>query len=131
MGKNSQATDLRDHVYGVLGLTNTSIIPDYAKDDVQLYHDFVSGMLQDIGRVEWLRYSGKGSFERNTAMPSWMPNFPGMSLSRGMTYFGYNKPADQDIFPGIDSCPLIKDHRLFVSGILGSMVDKIQEGLLV
>jgi hypothetical protein len=63
-------------------------------------------------------------------MPSWMPNFPGMSMSRGLTYFGFDKPADRGIFHGTDSCPLIKDHSLFISGILGILgptIVKIQE----
>jgi hypothetical protein len=61
LGNYLETTDPRDHIYGLLGLASTSIIPDYAKDDVQVCHDFVRNMLRDTGRAEWLRYSGVGN----------------------------------------------------------------------
>jgi hypothetical protein len=60
LGNYLEATAPRDHIYGLLGLESTSIIPDYAKNDVQVYHDFVSNKLRDTRRAEWLRYSGVG-----------------------------------------------------------------------
>jgi hypothetical protein len=57
------ATDPRDHVYGLLGLGNFGIIPDYTQDLASFLQDLVIAWMKDTSTMDWLHYGGIGVFD--------------------------------------------------------------------
>jgi hypothetical protein len=128
-----QATDPRDHIYGLLGLTDCNIVPDYKKDLRSVLDDLVNAWLKDSNKLEWLLYAGVGTFNRGPyeSLPSWAPNFP--FISKGVEHmklcFGTGH-ADQGVFRPTDKTPVLVDSVLHTSGLLGPLVVKVHEAFL-
>ncbi|KAK4178061.1 hypothetical protein QBC36DRAFT_299701 [Triangularia setosa] len=61
-----QATDQKDYVYGMLGVTGLSINPDY-NDDLQFCE------------LKFLYMAGMGFFDSPFGYPSWVPQFSGIA----------------------------------------------------
>jgi Heterokaryon incompatibility protein (HET) len=77
------ATDLRDKIYGVLGLLNVEDLPipvDYSKDVADAYTNVVWSLIQMTSRLDILTFGGIGTFgslhnPTRHNLPSWMPDF--------------------------------------------------------
>ena len=93
---NLRATNPKDHVYGLLGLTGLPIIPEY-NDEVKAVADvyceytacLIKGLLNDapsffgldryVAPLQFLAISGFGLFGREDGFPTWVPNYPKQS----------------------------------------------------
>jgi hypothetical protein len=92
------ATDPRDKIYAVLGLfdhlrNDISLLPDYSISVESLYCDFGRAYIRSTGNNELLRYSGLGhEMPRSYDLPSWAPDWDGISKSDGFAYpiYGFN-----------------------------------------
>ncbi|KAH7253243.1 heterokaryon incompatibility protein-domain-containing protein [Fusarium solani] len=80
------ATDPRDYIYGLLGVTRIPISPDYRPEKPlsELFVEYVAGWLNatrgetvDIfGPLSFLSIAGIGLFSPSDTLPSWVPNYP-------------------------------------------------------
>ncbi|EEU37728.1 uncharacterized protein NECHADRAFT_53535 [Fusarium vanettenii 77-13-4] len=80
------ATDPRDYISGLLGVTRIPLSPDYrtGKPLSELYVEYVAGWLNatcgetvDIfGPLSFLSIAGIGLFGPSDTLPSWAPNYP-------------------------------------------------------
>lgn len=79
-GFQHDATDARDHVYGLLGLTGLKIIPDYTKTIRQVLLDYVQAIISSNRGTDselcFLDTAPKGlhSDADNLDLPSWTPS---------------------------------------------------------
>jgi hypothetical protein len=77
------ATDMRDKIYGVLGLLNVEDLPipvDYGKSVADAYTNVVWSLIQMTSHLDILTFSGIGTFASlhnptRHDLPSWMPDF--------------------------------------------------------
>jgi hypothetical protein len=88
-----RATDPRDHIYGLLGLSYLKITPNYSQDIsvtetcVKFFVEYLRGYREDSWRdlVTWgelalVRFAGIGhNWSSFPGLPSWTPNFAGIS----------------------------------------------------
>ncbi|RSL79287.1 hypothetical protein CEP51_007487 [Fusarium floridanum] len=82
------ATDPRDYIYGLLGITQLPISPNYNGDErtvSSLYVDYFDGWLKaarvgsanlSILPLSFLSIAGAGRYCVPSDLPSWAPNFP-------------------------------------------------------
>jgi hypothetical protein len=80
-GSLLRATDPRDHVYGLLGLSSLPIKPDYTKNVTEVYIDYCRAILdaQDAKTKKdlvFLQDGGTGVFDERLDLPSWVPQLP-------------------------------------------------------
>jgi hypothetical protein len=131
LSSSLRATDPRDHVYGLLGLQDFAIAPDYRKDLCLVLHDLVDMWIKDSNKLDCLSYAGVGTFDRGhcEALPSWAPNFSFISqrVKDGLACFRIGH-ADQGVFHTIQT-PALTDSVLQISGLLGTAVVKIHEAI--
>jgi hypothetical protein len=95
-----EATDPRDHYYGLVAVSRLALVPDYTasqsvarvaceyfKNYLQMYQQFPDDIgLRDAGPLFFLQWSGMGNgWTAFAGMPSWAPNYPGIAQSRGET----------------------------------------------
>jgi hypothetical protein len=92
-GANLQATDPKDHIYALLGLTGIATVPRYSSNVpvARVYRDFVAAWLakaysdhSEPGRLSELQFltsAGIGAYENSFGLPTWAPNFPEASQS--------------------------------------------------
>ncbi len=66
-----QATDPRDKVYSVAGLTHIGIKPDYSKPLARVYHDLAAIMLDKVPLDDWLRLAGMGLGRKLSGLSTW------------------------------------------------------------
>ncbi|KAH7329447.1 heterokaryon incompatibility protein-domain-containing protein [Stachybotrys elegans] len=130
------ATDPKDYIYGLLGISGIRLVPDYTSDTslAKVYLDYCKGWL-DVTRDAKL-YNGQGSLYflshagtglgLNADLPSWAPNFP-RKLSERIE----SGSADQGLFTAEDAMlyPYIMDetYSLFVPGVKVSSVVSVSE----
>lgn len=70
------ATDPRDHVYGLLGLLKTDIVPDYTRPVAEVYRHFFDLYIKSTKSLVFMHIAGVGVYEDRVAdLPSWVPNF--------------------------------------------------------
>jgi hypothetical protein len=121
-----EASDPRDQIYGLVGLTNVKIIPDYKKSIVEVYCDYIGAMLQCVKNIDWLSEAGIGLFENNCkdSRPSWIPHFWEISKIIGYTIVGFEGTKHAEMFKDSDPCPSLVDRKLVVTGFLGPAVTK-------
>ncbi|KAM0354955.1 hypothetical protein ACHAPU_000796 [Fusarium lateritium] len=119
-GSLLRATDPRDHVFGLLGLSSLPIKPDYAKSVREVYKDYCQAILD--GREEriseclvFLRDGGSGVFDDPLDLPSWAPQFPSRASGVPTLVFHANLKL-RSVVPNI-SFPKISVDILRVSGI--------------
>jgi hypothetical protein len=127
---NLWATDPRDHIYGLLGLQDFAIVPDYRKDLCSVLYDLVDTWIKDSNKLDCLLYAGVGTLDRGGPfedLPSWAPNFPFISQrgGLGLTCFRLGH-ADQNVFHTIQT-PAFTDSVLHISGLLGPAVVKVHK----
>jgi hypothetical protein len=74
------ATNPRDHVYGLLGLMNIILVPDYSMSVREVYCSLASAWITQSHRLDVLKFSGihiylsPGS-QSTTVLPSWVPDW--------------------------------------------------------
>lgn len=118
-----QATDPKDHIYALLGLTNLGILPDYSKETslAAVYCDFVR---------RWLSYKrsrnavspelvflGMAGYLRHPDLPSWVPNFPSTHVRGRGDHYIYIQPLSMSVFPENVENAEVAGLKLLASGI--------------
>ncbi|RSM18298.1 hypothetical protein CDV31_002817 [Fusarium ambrosium] len=127
-GFNLDATDPRDHVYGLLALTGLDIKPDYTRSLGQVYTEFTRKLLETSRsrnasrELSWLQHAGVGVFGQTSTSPSWVPNLQGRSqmkvlLSTSVTY--------KDGLADFAGAACIEDNVLTVPGVEVDVVTKV------
>lgn len=72
-----QATDPRDQIYGLLGILDTDIAPNYNETLTNVYHRYVERYISSTHSLRFLNSAGVGRFDCDSVIchPSWAPNF--------------------------------------------------------
>ncbi|CAM1509004.1 Fc.00g027430.m01.CDS01 [Cosmosporella sp. VM-42] len=138
-----KASDSKDYIYGLLGVNQLPLIPDYTERTsiADLYMEYCRGWLKaarhqridsEMNSLHFLSRAGIGLFGRGTDLPSWVPNFPenargGCSTTRVAT--GY---ADRGVFVNngtVNIYPYIvqRTRSLFVWGVNVGGVHSVSE----
>lgn len=114
-GGDFNATDPKDHVYGLMGLTHMEIIPDYRKEKsfIDVYCDYVAHCLEiypnetllELDELFFLASAGVGISVGGVELPSWVPNYPAEAKDKYSSV------------PGLDGC--FADAGVFDSNIRG------------
>jgi len=76
-----EATDPRDRIFGLLGITKHSIFPDYSRPTRDIYAGFARNQI-DESRLDVLLMAGSGAFRKNEItfdLPSWAPDFQALA----------------------------------------------------
>ena len=79
--RHHDATDPRDKVYGILGMVSprasARLLPDYARDLVDVYTDVVQYQLETSGYEGKLDFLGADGLPEGgiTGLPSWLPDW--------------------------------------------------------
>ncbi|KAF5667263.1 Heterokaryon incompatibility protein [Fusarium heterosporum] len=119
-GSLLQATDPRDHVFGLLGLISLPIKPDYTKSVKEVYKDYCKAILKEqeeqaSEHLAFMRDGGSGVFDDPLDLPSWAPQFP--SKASGVpTLVFYANLRLRTLVPDMPF-PQIFGDTLHVSGI--------------
>jgi hypothetical protein len=131
-----KATNPKDHIYGLVGVTGAPIIPDYSEDKLlaDVYCEYVEYLLEgtkhgalDAGTYPliFLSNAGTGLFAPSE-LPTWAPNYPaegrgGISTQR----FAKGGPGNDTLFgDDEEGYPYVKaDTRNLL--VWGVKVDKI------
>jgi len=120
-----ECSDPRDYIYGVIGLTDYRIIPDYSKDFPSVLTDLVWAILEENKNLQFLAYSGTGVFGSETEnVPSWAPNLQvyskhsegGVLISTGNASCGIFRTTDK---------PFLLDSALFATAVIGPTVFQV------
>jgi hypothetical protein len=84
-----EATDPRDHIFALQGLTTIVIQPDYSKSVHEVYCHFAKICVTHLRLDKLLGFSGIGfSFPNTLALPSWVPDWHKYTQQRaGHTVF--------------------------------------------
>ncbi|TGO30769.1 hypothetical protein BPAE_0003g00530 [Botrytis paeoniae] len=93
IGATLKATDPKDYVYALQGVTGLDIIPDYSSNTsvADVYVEFCVKHVEalrpfNLPLLDFLRCAGYGNkAPEGPELPSWVPNFPGCSTN-GVTY---------------------------------------------
>jgi hypothetical protein len=72
-----RTTNPRDYIYGLLGLIECGIVPDYKKDLGSVYGDAVAAWVRATHSLDCLALASSGMFGASElgTFPSWVPNF--------------------------------------------------------
>lgn len=124
-----KCSDPRDYIYGVIGLTNYRIIPDYSKDFLSVLTDLVCAILEENKNLQFLAYSGTSIFLSGTEnVPSWAPNLQvyskhprGALISTGNASCGIFRTTDK---------PFLLDSALFATAVIGPTVSQVHPPLI-
>ena len=77
--RQHNATNPRDHIYGLLGLANDSeqsmVAVDYEKDELTVYSEFVTAMIQRSGNLNILGQAWAKAPGEPQSLPSWIPDW--------------------------------------------------------
>ena len=138
------ATNAKDHIYGLLGLTGIDIIPDYTNATtlgdvycqyVKVWLDSQPTLVADLEAPEneelresigdmlktpldFLAHAGIGLHSDDRTLPSWVPNYAAMSQDTSGCAAIFKGNADNGVFetqPNNDS--IVWDNSLFVTGL--------------
>lgn len=126
-GRRLKASNPKDSIYALLGISKIRIIPDYSQRTsiAAVYRDYVTTWLED-----WKAGNG-WSFEELTiligsgcaldpsgTLPSWAPNYPALADRLGQKARDiYNGEADHNVFPAGTPNSAIVDMGLFISAV--------------
>jgi len=79
LSRNSEASDPRDHVYGLAGLFQPDlskiIAPDYTASIKEVFRDFALSVIDVTGSLDIICQTRRGHDLENSEMPSWVPDF--------------------------------------------------------
>lgn len=118
-GFQHDATDARDHVYGLLGLTGMNVIPDYTRTTQEVIFDYVRAIIKSNTASDsalcFLDTASKGLHNTTeiSDLPSRSPSRSNYKLCRA------DRPchATRGVFQGDDILePRIEGHSLFTGG---------------
>jgi hypothetical protein len=120
LGGTLEATDPKDHIYGLLGLSSLPLSPDYTKSVRDVYVDYCKAVLDVVGNsdkrgLQFLRDAGSGVFQDPLGLPSWAPQFPSRATDNPTLLFDGEFNLGR-IVPGIPR-PMISDAKLQLSGV--------------
>jgi hypothetical protein len=74
LSRQRQATDARDHIYGILSVINDAgIEPDYSKSMQALYQDLVGHSIRKEKRLDILAACKRVNLR--SSLPTWAPNW--------------------------------------------------------
>ncbi|CAH0045977.1 unnamed protein product [Clonostachys solani] len=128
-----EATDPKDHVYGLLGISYLGIQIDYSeskrvKDVYADYCRVVLQLLQQLSKrnIFFLRDAGSGVFDTaELDLPSWVPNYPARSTGDPTLIFGsaFNLISITPDMP----FPSISGFELSISGVRLQNVKRIMQ----
>lgn len=105
-GKMLRATDPKDHIYGLLGITNLGILPDYSERTSlsavycgyvdHWLRDFRSGTACPFPELFFLPLAG---LSKHPDLPSWVPSYPSPPApeQRGPSFV--LQPSSTPVFP--------------------------------
>ena len=127
------ATDPKDHIYGVLGLLSprlaSRLVVDYSSSTTlsDVYVQFTSMVMDELQRLDihplQILYSaGTERFGSDSDLPTWVPNFPEASkVKRWPMWAKYNR------FEGLNpiTIPKIRGSVLSVTGVQSLRVSKL------
>ncbi|KAI0153891.1 heterokaryon incompatibility protein-domain-containing protein [Pestalotiopsis sp. NC0098] len=141
-GSSLQATNSKDHIYGLLAIAPIAIKVDYSQSLRHVYSSYIATYLRDwnnhfreeLPQLHFLRYCGRGAADFDLDhldgdyLPSWVPNYPFFSKRpRGFVFsvmlapFGYPSSSHKGLFPPeTEEARVLNDDgisRLRVSGI--------------
>lgn len=96
---NMSVEDPRDHIYAYLGImlqnkppcVENSIFPDYTVDDVVVYRNFATVMLQNVPGRGMLGLTQTHLGRRNPKLPSWVPDFSSLPVGPPERYYNTSK----------------------------------------
>ena len=143
-GGNFNATNARDHIYGLLALSGIDIIPDYNAEVASVYSLFVSTWLKyaknatnpGLGPacrqiLSFLHFAGVSFNKNDIALPTWAPNFPewNQRLRRGVdrsTHVWASFSADLGCFGDDTDFPSVENGDLVVTCFHAGIVKHVQ-----
>jgi hypothetical protein len=132
-------TDPRDHIYGLAGISNIGILPNYTKSVSDVYVEYVSVWLEywreggrmpePFGSELWfLPMGGRSRWLHENQPPSWTPNSPSLSKER---YSDFGIPRAMattcDVFGEHFESSSITGLSLFVTGITVDEVSRLDD----
>jgi hypothetical protein len=125
-GLSLRATDPKDHIFGLLGVAQIKIKPNYnEKTSVRdVYLDYFLVWLDDwrtdacrsICELFFLVWSGSAFSRKNSTLSSWTPSFPGLSGLHGLSAIDSGTASHGVFGQEIPSCS-IEGSTLFASGL--------------
>ncbi|RSL83701.1 hypothetical protein CEP51_004342 [Fusarium floridanum] len=137
-----KATDPRDYIYGLLGVTKIPILPDYrtGKPLSELYVEYITTWLDvayekntgPLKPLSFLSVAGVGPFGSSDILPSWVPNYPEnalLSYPRPVKSASYSDDDDITRNPTRDPYVVKDTQSLFVWGRTIGPIDTILEEL--
>ncbi|KAF7512731.1 hypothetical protein GJ744_000298 [Endocarpon pusillum] len=116
-GRGAQATDPRDKVFAMMGMTAIKINPDYSKSVSEIYLEAARKM------VDYNSYDNIFSLlccvdhqQPSTSCPSWVPDWSSIGQTSSLGIFGEN----QKIYEASKGTPKSKliDNRFCLDGII-------------
>ena len=127
MGADLHATDLRNKIYGLWGLTTIRLIPDYSKSVRNVYIEAALEYLRLYGLTRTLNLAGTRR-ENKFSLPSWVPDWNNARRSLNIrTYFVDYVGSNPDFIAfGVDS---FRPDILIVTGVQLCGVQKIEPEL--
>jgi hypothetical protein len=121
------ATDPRDHIYGILGISNLLLLPDYKKDVRDVYCDFMRVLVDVEPSLHLLSLAGTAEFANSLDLPSWCPNFP--EAARTKRQKDFMGQADARVFDGSLSRCYVNQRSLHVAGLNVDQIVRVELGL--
>jgi len=123
----SRASDPRDYIYGILGLTDLPIVPNYNKSIYEVYHEYIMKRVESTKCIDWFGFAGIGNFELESSeqnLPSWIPDYARHASLPSST--NLTRLADANIFDEAESAFEICSNTFFVHSIIGPRATQVQ-----
>jgi len=122
-----RASDPKDKIYGLLGLINTTITPDYQKSPEEVYLEVCQVWVNEVRDLKFLHRAAKASLPGSSEkqLPSWVPNWRAIR--------GSNIPENEGDFAcssgiSMDSTVISKKLGiLYVKGILCEEINHVRK----
>lgn len=136
------ATDPKDHIYGLLGVSGIKLEPDYraTKTVGDVYRDYVEAWLKlydsiplemrspvELERLFFLSWGGVGLFDNTFSLPSWAPNFPEAVRGAYSLMYGSTCHADREVFPDQSQIASLNDQSLFLPGVVIEPISRVEQ----
>ena len=128
-GLRYQATDPRDHIYGLHAVTKIAISVDYTKPAAIVYEDYVKAWLEHYqstrtpgepeAQLWFLVFGGANISLPNYQLPSWAPNYPALARQYHQwdPTFKVWGDAYRDLFGAQTESSSLQNSRLHVTGL--------------